>query len=119
MMAKNVALVLVLVLLGLLAWVVYRGSDITIMVNGEQLRGPMELAAKGWAVLVSVVVLFCAAILLIFVFAGIGVILLGALVLASLLGLAVIFPFLLPLLIPLFLVWLFVAAVRSRKGEGG
>ena len=97
----------------------YRGSDITIVVNGEQLSGPMELVAKGWALLVAVVVLFCAAILLIFVFAGIGVILLGALVFAGLVGVAAVFPFLLPLLIPLFLVWLFIAAVRGRKAGDG
>ena len=97
----------------------YRGSGITIVVNGEQLSGPMELVAKGWALLVAVVVLFCAAILLIFVFAGIGVILLGALVFATLVGVAAVFPFLLPLLIPLFLVWLFIAAVRGRKAGGG
>jgi len=118
-MAKNVALALVLVLVALLAWVLYRGSDITIVVNGEQLSGPLELVAKGWALLVAVVVLFCAAILLIFVFAGIGLILLGALVFASLVGVAAVFPFLLPLLIPLFLVWLFIAAVRGRKPGGG
>jgi hypothetical protein len=29
------------------------------------------------------------------------------------------FPFLLPLLIPLVIVWLFVAAVRGRKGGAG
>jgi len=47
------------------------------------------------------------------------VILLGALVFASLVGVAAVFPFLLPLLIPLFLVWLFIAAVRGGKAGGG
>jgi hypothetical protein len=119
MMTKNVALALVLVLVALLAWVVYRGSDITIMVDGEQLSGPLEFAAKSWGLLVAVVVLFCAAILLIFVFAGIGLIMLGALVLGGLVAVAAAFPFLLPLLIPLFVVWLFVAAMRGRKPGGG
>jgi len=114
-MAKNVALALVLVLVALLAWVMFRASDITIVVNGQQLSGPLELAAKGWGLLVAVVVLFCAAILLIFVVAGIGLIMLGALVLAGVVALVGAFPFLLPLLIPLFIVWVFIAAVRRGK----
>jgi hypothetical protein len=119
MMAKQIAIALVIALIALLAWVMFRASDITIVVNGQQLSGPLELAAKGWGLLVAVVVLFCAAILLIFVVAGIGLILLGALVLAGLVAVAAAFPFLLPLLIPLFLVWLFIAAVRGRKPGGG
>ena len=119
MMARNVAIALVIALIALLAWVMFRASDITIVVNGQRLSGPLELAAKGWGLLVAVVVLFCAAILLIFVFAGIGLILLGALALAGLVVLGVAFPFLLPLLIPLFVVWLFVAAMRRGKVGGG
>jgi hypothetical protein len=115
MLARNVAIALVLALIALLAWVMLRTSDITVVVDGQRLGGPMELAAKGWGLLVAVVVLSCAAILLTFVFAGIALILLGALVLASLVALALAFPFLLPLLIPLFVVWVFVAAVRGDK----
>jgi hypothetical protein len=119
MMAKKVAIALVIALIALLAWVMFRASDITIVVNGQQLSGPLELAAKGWGLLVAVVVLFCAAILMIFVFAGIGLIVLGALVLAGLAALAVAFPFLLPLLIPLFVVWVFIAGVRRGKAGDG
>ena len=61
----------------------------------------------------AVVALFCAAILLVFVFAGIGLLVLDALVLAGLVAAWLAFPFLLPLLIPLLIVWLFVAAVGS------
>ena len=118
-MARNVAIVLVIALIALLGWVMFSTSNITIVVDGQQLGGPMELAAKGWGLLVAVVGLFCAAILLIFVFAGIGLMLLGAMVLVGLVLLAVAFPFLLPLLIPLFVVWLFVAAVRRGKARDG
>jgi hypothetical protein len=48
-----------------------------------------------------VVAFFCAAILLLFVFAGVGVIVLGFFVLLGMLPAALIFPYLLPLLIPL------------------
>lgn len=40
---------------------------------------------------------------------------LGALVIAGFVVAWSAFPFLLPLLIPLFLVWIFVAAVRARR----
>jgi hypothetical protein len=112
---KNVALVLVLVVLALLAWVLLSSSHVVITVNGQPLSGPMRLAAEGWGVLVAVVALFCAAILLAFVFAGIGLLVLGALVFAGVLLAWLAFPFLLPLLIPLVIVWLFVAAFRGRR----
>lgn len=63
----------------------------------------------------ATVVLFSAAILLVFLFAGVGLIALGALVLAGFLGLWITFPFLLPLLIPLLIVWLVVAAARGSR----
>lgn len=114
-MTKGIALALVALLLALIAWVAFQSSDISIIVNGQKLAGPAKLAAEGWGLLVGIVALFCAAILLAFVFAGIGLIVLGVLVLAGLFGIWFAFPFLLPLLIPLMIVWIFVAAFGSRK----
>jgi len=114
---RKIALLLAFVVVALLAWELFRSSDVAITVNGEPLTGPMKLAAEGWGVLVAVVALFCAAILLAFVFAGIGLIVLGALVLAGLIVAWLAFPFLLPLLLPLFLVWAFVAAFRGGSGR--
>ena len=113
---KKIAIVLVILVLALLAVVLLQSSDIAIIVNGQKLAGPAKLAAEGWGVLVAMVALFCVAILLVFVFAGVGLILLGVLVLAGLLAAWLVFPFLMPLLIPLFLVWIFVAVVR-RSGK--
>lgn len=118
-MVRSSALILVVVLLALLGWMALHASGVTIMVNGHELAGPAKLAAEGWGLLVGIVGLFCAAILLTFVFAGIGLILLGVFVLAGLLLAWLAFPFLLPLLIPLVIVWLFVAAVRGGKGGVG
>ena len=115
---KTVAIVLVILLLALLAWVLFRSSDITVIVNGEKLVGPAKIAAEGWGVLVAVVSFFCAAVLLIFVFAGSGLIALGVLVITALLAAWFAFPFMLPVLIPLFLVWIFVAAVHGRGKSG-
>jgi uncharacterized membrane protein len=99
----------------LLAWVVLQSSEVSIVVNGQKLTGPAKLAAEGWGVLVAVVGLFCAAILLVFGFAGVGLFALGALVLAGFAGAWIAFPFLLPLLVPLLIVWIFVALVHGRR----
>jgi hypothetical protein len=115
---KNIAIVLVVLVLALLAVVLLQSNDIAIIVNGQKLAGPAKLAAEGWGLLVAAVALFCVAILLAFVFAGVGLFILGVLVLAGLLAAWLAFPFLLPLLIPLFLVWIFVAAVRRGNRSG-
>lgn len=107
-----------ILLLGLLAWVLFRSNDIAVIVDGQKLVGPAKLAAEGWGVLVGIVSLFCVAILLVFVFAGMGLIVLGAFVLAGLVAAWFAFPFLLPLLIPLFLVWIFIAAARGNGKSG-
>jgi len=115
---KKIAIVLVILVLALLAAVLLQSSDIAIIVNGQRLVGPAKLATEGWGVLVAIVALFSVAIRLVFVFAGVGLIVLGVLVLAGLLAVWFAFPFLLPLLIPLFLVWIFVAAVRRSTQSG-
>ena len=117
-MLKTAAVTLVILLLALLAWVAFQSSDISIVVNGQKLTGPEKLAAEGWGLLVAMIVLFSAATLLVFVVAGTGLIVLAALVFAGFLGLWLAFPFLLPLLIPLFIVWIFVAAVRGSRKPG-
>lgn len=115
---KNVAIVLVIVLLGLLAWVLFQSSDNTVIVNGHKLAGPAKVAAEGWGVLVAIVSFFCTAILLVFVVSGMGLMVLGGFVVAGLVAVWVTFPFLLPLLIPLFLVWLFVAVMHGSGKSG-
>ena len=115
---KSIAIALVILLVGLLAWVMFQSSDISIVVNGQNIVGPGQWAAEGWRVLVAAVALFCAAILLAFVFAGVGLLVIGALVLAGVVAAWVSFPFLLPLLIPLLIVWLFVALVRRHHKAG-
>jgi hypothetical protein len=116
---KNTAIVLVVVVLGILAWVLLHSSNIVVKVNGHKLLGPAKLVAEGWGLLVGIVSLFCAAILLIFVSAGTGLMVLGVLVIAGFVVAWSVFPFLLPVLIPLFLVWIFVAAMRAGRKPGG
>src|SRR5205814_6343138 len=110
---RIIAVFLALVLLAGIAWMLFQSSDISIVVNGHKLVGPATFAAEGWGVLVAIVALFCVAILLAFVFAGLGLLLLGGLVLAGMAAAWLAFPFLLPLLVPLLVVWLFIAVVRA------
>jgi hypothetical protein len=112
---KGLALVLVILLLGLLAFVGLHTSDVSIIVNGQKLVGPAKLAAEGWGMIVGIVGLFCAAILLAFVVAGVGLVVLGVLVFAGLVATWLAFPFLVPVLVPLFVVWIVVAAARSGR----
>ena len=86
--------------------------------NGQRLVDPVKFAAEGWGLLMAIVSLFCAAILLVFVFTGLGVMILGVFMLGGLVTACIVFPFLLPLLIPLCLVWIFIAAARGRSGFG-
>lgn len=109
---KKVALILVILLIGLLAWVLIQSGDTSVTVNGNEIAGPMKAFVGGWGLLVLSIVLFCIAILLAFVLAGVGLLVLGCFVLAGVIISAVVFPFLLPLLIPLFVVWAFVAWIR-------
>ena len=111
-MIKRMALILAVFMFVFLAWVLFLGGDaVSITINGREITGPFGALVGIWSFILTLVILFCVAILLAFVFAGIGLIVLGSLALVGLILAAVAFPFLLPLLIPLFIVWLFCSIV--------
>jgi predicted exporter len=91
-----------------LAWVLFVGHDVvSITINGRQISSPFETVIGVWGFILTLVILFCVAILLAFVLVGVGLIVLGVLALVGLILAAILFPFLLPLLIPLFIIWVF------------
>jgi len=113
---KKLALALAVVMLAAFAWFVFVEGDSTrIIINGQELSGPVKGAIGAAGLIVGLVALFCAAILLAFVVAGIGVFVLGAVVIAGLLAGWFAFPLLLFLLVPLAVVWLFVALSGGKK----
>jgi hypothetical protein len=114
-MIKKLVLILVILMIALLGWALLGSTDVSISINGEQLTGPLAPAIGLWKLILATVILFCVAILLVFVFAGVGLVVLGCLAFVGLILMAVALPFLLPLLIPLFIVWVFCAALRGRK----
>jgi hypothetical protein len=115
-MIRKLAIVLAVAMIGILAWhVVGPGDAVSIQVNGRELTGPFDAIVGVWGLIVAAVTLFCVAILLAFVFAGVALLLLGVFALVGLILAAVGFPFLLPILIPLFLLWLFCVLVRPPR----
>jgi len=112
---KKLAIILAVVMLGILAWTLWQGSAISVTMDGRELEGPLEALVGLWGIILAAVILFCVAILLAFVFAGVGLIVIGSLALVGIVLAAVALPFLLPLLIPLFIVWAFCAGIRRGK----
>ncbi|MDD5063820.1 MAG: hypothetical protein PHQ35_03545 [Phycisphaerae bacterium] len=115
-MVKNLVSILVILMILLLAWVLYSSTtDVSIVINGEPITGPLAPAIGIWKLMLAIVILFSVAILLAFVFAGVGLVVLGVLAMVGLILVAVALPFLLPLLIPLFIVWAFCALLFGHK----
>jgi hypothetical protein len=115
---KRLALAIILIFALICAWGVMSSSDISITFNGQELEGPLAVLIGGWGLVVTTVVLFCVAIMLAFVFAGVGLVVLGVLALVGLILVGIVFPFLLPLLIPLSIVWAFCAGARRSMRKG-
>jgi predicted exporter len=115
-MIKKLALILVILMIVLLGWALLRSTtDVSISINGKQLTGPLEPAVDIWKLILATVILFCVAILLAFVFAGVALVVLGCIAIVGLILFAIALPFLLPLFIPLFIVWAFCAALCRHK----
>ena len=116
MMVKKVALVLAVLMVVFLIWMLLGPMyGVSVIINGHTITGPLEGLVGIWGVMLAGVILFCVAMLLAFVFVGVGLVVVGSLALVGLILAAVALPFLLPLLIPLFIVWLFCCIVRRIK----
>jgi hypothetical protein len=115
-MARNLASALVVIMLAIVGWALFFGSNfLTIMINGQELTGPGIGANGAGGFLVALIALFCAATLLLFVLAGIGVIVLAGFVAVTMIIVMLAFPVLLPLLIPLLILWVFIAITRRAN----
>ena len=115
-MAKKLAIALAVLMLVIVAWgLLLEHNVVTIVINGQQMTGPLKDAIGVGGLVVALIALLCAATLLVFVFAGIGIIVLGCFVIVGTIMAALAFPFLLPLLIPLVILWGFIAITRGTK----
>lgn len=111
---KKIILVMVSLLI-LVGVVTVMSSNVTVTINGEEITGPLKGVVGVGGLVVIPVILLCVGILLAFIFTGVGLIVLGCIVFICLVSFCAAFPFLLPLLIPLFIVWLFCAITRRKK----
>ena len=91
----------------------FEAGSTRIIVNGQEVAGPLKGGIGLAGLIVGLMALFCAAIFLLFAFAGIGVFVLGGLILVGLVWTAASLPFLLVVLLPLAIVWLFIAITRN------
>jgi hypothetical protein len=115
-MARKLAIVLAISMLALVVWgLFFENNATTIVINGQQVTGPLKGAIGAGGMVVALIGLFCVAILSVFVFAGLGIFILGGLILGGVVLAGFAFPFLLPLLIPLAVVWGFVALARHKS----
>jgi len=92
-------------------------GDTSVNIDGEQFDGPLgwmlaTLFAGGGTLLAAFITLMVG-VLLAVVFAGVGVILLGSLAIGAVVVALAISPLLLPLLVPVAIVWYLMS--RSRK----
>src|SRR5438093_8789851 len=88
-------------MLVMVAWgLLLESNVVTIVINGQQVTGPLKDAIGVGGLIVALIALFCAATLLVFVFAGIGLIVLGCSVVVCLFMAALSLHFFTHLLIP-------------------
>lgn len=115
MMVKKVAIILAILMTAFLGWALLGTSEVSVTINGHEIKGLLGAAVGIWGVILAAIIIFCIAMLLVFVFAGIGLIVLGCFALAGIIFIAIVLPFLLPLVIPLFIVWVFCSLSIGLK----
>ncbi|HAT31720.1 MAG TPA: hypothetical protein DCW29_12975 [Janthinobacterium sp.] len=112
---KKITPVIVALLLAIAAWNALDASDMQVNWNGEEVAGPLGALAGllcAGGLLAGLLVLAVVAVLVAFLMAGVGFLLVGGLALLLALLLA---PFLLPLLIPLALIAFIATRGRRRR----
>jgi hypothetical protein len=119
---KKTAKIVILFLFALLLWNVFAfglngGDGMVVNVDGDEIGGPLGallamLFAGGGTLLAGLILLVVGAVLAV-VFAGVGIILIGGLGIGAVVLALAVSPLLLPLLLPLAVIWYMVS--RSRK----
>jgi hypothetical protein len=101
-----------LILVGL---VLLNTDNLPVQMNRFVLIIPAENDVDLAEMVFAPIVLFCVGVFLVFIFSGVGLVILSTLVLVGVILLLVAFPFLLPLLVPIFVAWLALVISRRRK----
>jgi hypothetical protein len=114
-MKKNFAVMIATLMVALVLWgLFFEYSSTIIVINGQEIEGPLKGALGAGGLVVALIALISLAILLALAFAGTGIIIAGCIVVAIGIFSAFVFPFLFPVLIPLALIWAFIALIRKK-----
>lgn len=114
-MTRKIAIGLVLCMFIIAAWgVFFENNIITVIIDGQEVSGPLRGAIGVGGMLVAFIASLCAAMLLLFVFAGIWVFMLGVLIVACVTFAAGVSPLFLTVLVPVAVVWAFLAIVLHK-----
>ncbi|HEX8611651.1 MAG TPA: hypothetical protein VF800_10225 [Telluria sp.] len=117
---KKFAPLLLLFLFIMVAWEAMAGSSgMSIDIDGEHLDGPLGtlfgMLFAGGGLLIAALVMLFVGLLLAVLFAGLGVLAVGALVLAALLVGVLVSPLLLPLAIVAAIAWYLARGERKQR----
>jgi len=117
---KKIVPYLILFLCALLLWdLLFSFGDASFHIDGEEFDGPIGamfgILLAGGGTLIGLLVVLVVGVVLAVVFAGVGIVIVGALAIAGLAVAAAIVPFLIPLLLPLALVWYLVSRARRNR----
>lgn len=113
-MAKKAAIALALIMLAIVAWgLLFEAGATRIVINGQELTGPLKGTIGVAGLVVGLIALNCAAIFMLFIFAGVGIFIAGGVIVAGLIAAGLAFPFLLVVLLPLAIVWAYIAIARN------
>jgi len=112
-MSRKAGIALALIMLAIVAWALMLEAGSTrIVINGQELTGPLGGTIGAAGLITGLIALFCAAIFLLFAIAGVGVLILGGVIVVGLVVAGATFPFLLILLLPMAIVWAYVTITR-------
>lgn len=118
---KNIAAVVILFLGFILAWNMFATPDVSVDFDGEHLDGPLGALAgllfAGGGLLIGALATLFVGVVLAVVFAGLGILLVAALSLGAVILAALMAPFLLPVLIPLAIIWFIVSRSRRNRAK--
>ena len=117
---KKIAPYIILVLCALILWdLLFTFGDASFHIDGDEVDGPLGamlgILLGGGGVLIGLLVTVVVGAVLAVVFAGVGVVIIGALAIAGVAVAAAIVPFLLPLLLPLAVIWYLVSRARRNR----
>lgn len=115
---KKVATGFILIIIAILIASIFTGSHVaSFTINGQEVEGPLRILGESFGLLIVAVAMLSVAIMLAFFLTGIGLFILGSIVSFGLIFVGFSLPMLLPVLLPLFVVGIFVALTQKQEDK--